>query len=273
MRHQVSGRRLHSGGVDPHAMKTLVTRAISKGRRTLASSFQRRDLRVASSVPLISFSFDDAPCSSFDVGGPILEAHNARATYFMSLGLLGSQTELGLIAGPDHLARAVQAGHELGCHTFDHLDAWHTPSERYIASVDANSRALSTILPGYAFRVFAYPKSGARLGVKSALARRFDCCRGGGQSINSGVIDLNLLSACFLDQRAKVNIEFIRELIDCNARTNGWLIFAAHDISDRGSLFGCSAAFFEKVVRYSARSGAQLMPIGEACAQLRRGSL
>lgn len=251
-------------------MNKLINRALSKARRTLAASFRRRELRIQSPVPLISFSFDDAPRTAFDVGGSILQANNARATYFMSLGLLDTQTDAGLIAGCDRLERAVQSGHELGCHTFDHLDAWHTSTGSFIASVDANRKALKAFLPGISFPAFAYPKSGAKLGVKAELERRFVCCRAGGQSNNTGVVDLNLLNACFLDRRAQVDIQFIRALIERNAQSCGWLIFAAHDISESGSRFACSTAFFREVVRYAAESGADLIPVGEACVRLQQ---
>lgn len=249
-------------------MASVFKRLTAKGRRTMAAAFRRRILRVQAEVPLISFTFDDAPCSAFDIGREILEAHGARATYFMSLGLLGQVTEIVTIADVDRLRGAVASGHELGCHTFDHLDAWDVSARRYIASVDANRAALQKILPDTAFRTFAYPKSGATLAVKAELERRFDCCRGGGQGVNTGFVDLNLLNACFLDVRAGVDFAFVQQLIDRNARERGWLIFAAHDIADRGSVFRSAPAFFENVVSAAARSGAQLVPMVEACRAL-----
>jgi len=234
------------------------------GRRTLASRLRRRSVRIDLPAPVISFSFDDAPRTAFETGGEVLSKHGARATYFVSIGLLGQQTELGQIGGRFNLERAVESGHELGCHTFDHLDAWHCSRRRFIASVDANQRALDQILSGRSFRTFAYPKSGARLGVKADLEKRFTCCRGGGQTLNAGIADLNLLAACFLDRYAKIDMGYVRDLIDKNTQCRGWLIFVAHDISLEASPFGCSTRFFADVVRYAAES-ARLIPVGQAC--------
>ena len=235
----------------------------------LAARFRRRALTVKSPTPLISFSFDDAPRSAFDVGGRILAEQGACATYYVSLGLVNTRTEIGPMAGPDQLVRAVEAGHELGCHTFHHHDAWTTSRRTYVASVDQNQRALSELLPGQSFRTFAYPKNGATVWVKTFLERRFECCRGGGQSTNVGVVDLNLLTACFLDRRTRVDLDFVRELIDWNAEARGWLIFAAHDISENEGAFSCSGAFFETVVRRACDSGAEILPVAAACARLR----
>jgi peptidoglycan/xylan/chitin deacetylase (PgdA/CDA1 family) len=250
-------------------MSSLFIRGRNKLRRTLAGSLHRRDIVLGAPVPIVSFSFDDAPLSAFERGGAILESHGARATYFVSLGLAGSQSDTGLIAGMRTIAEAQARGHELGCHTFDHHDAWQVTPEVYIASVDANRKALRDILPQAQFRSFAYPKSGATHRVKTALEERFDCCRGGGQSFNSGVADLNLLQACFVDRRARLELDDALALIDANAEHRGWLIFAAHDISNLDEDFACSEQRLESLVRHAISSGAQILPVAVACDLLR----
>ena len=172
-----------------------------------------------------------------------------------------------MIASPDDLSRAVKDGNELGCHTFDHLDAWQTPTEKFMESVVENRQALDRILPGEIFRTFAYPKSGAKLSIKFHLEKHFICCRGGGQIPNIGMADLNLLKACFLAKREKADISFIRKLINYNASCRGWLIFATHDVADNPSPYGCIPTFFAEVVEYAVRSRALLLPLGEACSR------
>jgi peptidoglycan/xylan/chitin deacetylase (PgdA/CDA1 family) len=250
-------------------MASLLIRGRNKIRRMLATHLHRRNLHVESPVPLVSFTFDDAPVSAFERGGAILEQHGTRGTYFVSLGLASTVSETGPIAGRENLRAALDRGHELGCHTFDHHDAWHVTPERYIASVDANRRALETMLPGARFRSFAYPKSGATHSVKAALAARFDCCRGGGQSLNSGVVDLNLLQACFIDRRARMELDELQALIDSNAELRGWLIFAAHDISDSTDDFACSERRLGALVKHAIAAGAQILPVASACTRLR----
>jgi len=217
---------------------------------------------------MISFTFDDAPKSAFDVGRAILKDYGAHATYFVSLGLLGAETEVGRIGSAGDLARAVEAGSELGCHTFDHLDAWHTPLNAFMESVARNREALHRVLPGATFTTFAYPKSGAKLSIKPALGKIFACCRGGGQTANVHSVDLNLINACFLDRRTGVSPEFIRALVDYTARECGWLIFATHDVALDPSPFGCTPKFLKEIVEYASRSDAMLLPVGAACAKL-----
>jgi peptidoglycan/xylan/chitin deacetylase (PgdA/CDA1 family) len=223
---------------------------------------------IKTPIPIVSFTFDDAPSTAFGVGREILKECGARATYFVSLGLLDTDTEVGKIASVVDLARAVEDGSELGCHTFDHLDAWHTSSPAFMASVFRNREALHRILPGTTFTTFAYPKSGAKLSIKSSLGRTFICCRGGGQAANVNSADLNLLKACFVDRRTGVDTEFIRALVDYNAAQRGWLILATHDVAADPSPYGCTPEFLEAIVQCASRSGALLLPVGEACARL-----
>jgi len=249
-------------------MGKLMQRVASKSRRTLAANLRRRPLRIDSPVPLVSFTFDDAPRSAFETGADLLEASGVRATYYVSLGLLDAETEIGRVGDLDCLRRAVAAGHELGCHTFDHLDAWHVSPGRYIDSVDANQAALTRYLPGMVFRTFAYPKSGPTLRVKAALERRFDCCRAGGQTFNRGSADRNALNAVFLDKRAGVDLTSAKALIAENARMRGWLIFVAHGIEERSSPFHCTPEYLREIVRSAVDSGADLLPVTEALQQL-----
>jgi peptidoglycan/xylan/chitin deacetylase (PgdA/CDA1 family) len=247
----------------------LFVKFTGKYRRTMANFFGRRMVAIKLSAPIISFTFDDAPKSAFEIGGSILRAHRAKATFFISFGLLGLETEVGAIASQNDLVIAVNEGHELGCHTFDHLDACQTSTEQFMASVLENGQALNKIIPGADFITFAYPKNGATLSIKPHLQKRFICCRGGGQTTNVGNADLNQLKACFLDNRQKVDINFVKKLIDYNSISRGWLIFATHDLSDNPSPYGCTPEFFAEVVEYAASSGSLLLPVKDACSKLK----
>ena len=242
----------------------VLVRARSGMRRALAARLHRRALTVAPLQPLVSFSFDDAPRSAFEAGARVLERHGLRGTYYVSLGLLGQPGPSGELGGLPELRAAVALGHELGCHTHDHLDAWLVPPGEYLASVEANARVLQQLLPGQRFETFAYPRSGAVAAVKPALARHFLACRHGGQRGNSGHVDRDLLAACFLDRQQHADLAFIRQLLETNARTRGWLIFATHDVAPEPSPYGCTPAFLEAVVRHALRTGARVLPVREA---------
>ena len=253
-------------------MRSVASRAGAAGRRFLADRLLRRTVRVAPRVPLISFTFDDAPASAVSTGAAIVEEHGGRATYFVSLGLLGSHTELGEIGSVADLHRAVEHGHELGCHTYDHLDAWGVSTREFMSSVNRNRDELARLMHGRSFETFSYPKNGATIAVKSAVDELFTCCRGGGQCGNIGAVDRNLVRAFFISPFNGIDIERMKRLIDVNAEQRGWLVFATHDIVDTPSRFGCTPALLDEIAAHAARSGAALLPMREAFAALDGGA-
>lgn len=249
-------------------MDRLLVRVVSKYRRTVSRYLHCRTVELKTTQPIISFSFDDAPRTAFANGGNILRTYGARATYFVSLGLLGLRTEVGTIALAEDLLLAAGEGNEIGCHTFDHLYTWQTTQERFVESVVRNKQALRKILPGTHFRTFAYPIGVPKPSVKLQLEKHFVCCRGGGQTSNIGSTDLNLLKAYFLDKRNNKDINLIKKIIDYNTSYIGWLIFATHDVTDDPSPYGCTPKFFSDVVDYAARSGSLLLPVVDAVERL-----
>jgi peptidoglycan/xylan/chitin deacetylase (PgdA/CDA1 family) len=244
-------------------IKNLLIRIVEKYHRSLSYQCCRRMVAVKLITPIISFSFDDAPRTAFRNGGDILKAHGVRGTYFLSLGMLGTESPSGIIASKDDLHRAVEEGHELGCHTFDHKDSWKTKAEVFEQSVLKNRQELAIILPDTVFSSFAYPLCNPSPANKRRMGKLFNFCRGGGQTLNVGMADLNLLKAFFLDVRNGDTIDTVRRLVDRNAESRGWLIFATHDVTENPSPYGCTKAFLEEVVAYSSTSGAHLLPIGE----------
>lgn len=250
----------------------IFTRVAGKANRLAVTHLDRRPARIDLSAPIVSFTFDDAPRSAFGVAREILQQQGAPATYYVSLGLLGRETEVGRIGSRNDLVEAVRDGCELGCHTFDHLDSRDTPVAAYMASVDHNRRALAELLPDYAFRSFAYPKNGPKLAIKSAVSRRFECCRSGGQATNADVADLNLVKAVFLDRRTGVDGDRARALIDDNTARRGWLVFATHDVAAEPTPYGCTPDLLESAARYAKASGAQFCTVSEALARIASGA-
>ena len=249
-------------------IKNISDRIISKYRRTLSKYLFRKRFKLKISNPIISFSFDDAPCSAFTVGSKVLSKYNAAATYYVSLGILGTDSPSGPIASLNDLRRAVAEGNELGCHTYDHTHSWETKPDLFIKSVLRNRKALSELLPETTFKTLSYPICGPRPATKKMVGNLFQCCRSGGQTFNVGPTDLNMLNAYFLDYRTGVSVEEVKELINRNFRERGWLIFATHDIADKPSRYGCSINFFEEIVTHSVESGSLILPVGRAFESL-----
>jgi hypothetical protein len=240
-------------------------------QRWAAHLLFRKPLVINTKRPLVSFTFDDFPRSALFVGGEILNRLGLAGTYYASFGLMGRDAPTGKIFLAGDVKKLLDQNHELGCHTFAHCHSWETGSSEFEASVVENGAALSRLVPGSKFESLSYPISPPKPLTKVKVARHFQCCRGGGQTINAGAADLNHLSAYFLERAP--NIETVKELIDRNRRDCGWLIFATHDIADDHTPYGCKPEFFEDVVRYAVQSGARILPVVKALDVLRAPEL
>ena len=238
-------------------------RVTGRYKSVLPDLFFRRPLVMKNAVPLISFTFDDFPRSAFLTGGAILENHGISGTYYVSLGCMGHHGPSGELFILRDIIDLNNRGHELGCHTYLHLNAWETSTHDFIESIDQNGKALSEFLPGAKFRTLSYPKDSPRPITKRAVSKKFLCCRGGGQKLNRGKIDLSILHAYFLDKRRE-NLGKVINLIDENTAVRGWLIFATHDVCDNPTPYGCTPDYFGEIVRYSVKSGAIILPVARA---------
>ena len=228
-----------------------------------ASYVFKRPFLIRAYRPLISFTFDDFPRSALLSGGAILNRFGLAGTYYASLGLAGREMPSGEMFQRGDLATLVEQGHELGCHTFSHCNSWDTDAKTFENSIIENRAELSELCPGTEFHSFAYPINLPRPLTKARIANYFLCCRGGGQTFNVGKVDLNQLSAYFLE-KSRDNIQAIQSIIDRNCQDCGWLIFATHDVSETPTPVGCTPAFFERVVEYAVHSGANILPVAQA---------
>jgi peptidoglycan/xylan/chitin deacetylase (PgdA/CDA1 family) len=243
----------------------LVSRIEGRYQRFIGARCHRREVVMQNRQPLFSFTFDDFPISALSVGGAILQRHGLRGTFYASLGLMGTRAPTGEIFVADDLMTLFEQGHELACHTFSHPDTWRTSPADFVRTVLENAEALERLRPGRRFRSFSYPISGPRCRTKQEVGRLFESCRGGGQAINAGVADLNLLKSFFLEKSRDHELE-IKAVIEENRRRNGWLIFSTHDVCDTPTSFGVTPKLFEHVVQWCLESGGRVLTVGEAVA-------
>lgn len=242
---------------------TVMRRVRQRLRREASRLFACQPVRVAPLCPIVSFTFDDFPASALRIGGEILRQHGFTATFYASFGLMGQAAATGEIFAPDDLPELLRQGHELGCHTFDHCHAWDTPPAQFEASIARNQQAVRELGLGVHLRTLSYPISGPRPATKRYTARHYVCARGGGQTFNAQFCDALLLKAFFLEQ-ARGGLLKIQHMIEACVRSCGWLILATHDVCAQPTRFGCTPRLLDQVVKCTAQSGAQVLPVAAA---------
>jgi peptidoglycan/xylan/chitin deacetylase (PgdA/CDA1 family) len=240
----------------------LVARKIGWFMRT-------RPARVSWAGGVASFTFDDFPKTALTVGGAILEKRGLRGTYYTALKLAGTENRLGPMFEPADVQAAHRSGHEIACHTHSHLDCRTAPTAAIESEIGENSRAIATLLDNHAPTSFAYPYGAVSIAAKRALATRFSTCRGTGEGVNHGAVDLADLLVLTLYDRV-FDLAAVRRRIDEARATNGWLIVYTHDVADRPSEFGCKPEQFEAVVGYAAQR-LTVLPVREVAARFAGG--
>ena len=247
------------------AMAQFLDRAANKVRRVLTSSCAKDAFALSGAHGYVSFTLDDFPTSAARTGGAILNKHGAAGTYYVALGLMGKPSPSGPIASAEDIRWTIETGHELGCHTFGHLNGAECGGDVFVESIRKNREHLLTVVPGVRFADFAYPFDGPGLSVKRAVRGLFRTCRGGGQAIKEGVIDLALLKGFFVDARNARDVPQLEEVLRRTVERKGWLIFATHDVCEAPSRFGCTPRDFENIVRMATSSGATVLPVAGVC--------
>jgi peptidoglycan/xylan/chitin deacetylase (PgdA/CDA1 family) len=235
-------------------------RVMRATQRRFARWMGRRPVTLSLARPIVSFTFDDFPRSALLTAGRLLRERGLAGTYYTSMGLAGRTTSTGEMFQLRDLESLIQQGHELGCHTYAHCPSWETSSDTFEADVRKNAAALLDHLPAGTFGTHSYPISYPRPMTKRRMARYFACCRGGGQTFNIGTVDINYLSAYFLEQ-ANGKHAAVENVVQGTCAATGWLILATHDVDNHPTRFGCTPEFFENVVDAVVRSGAVVMPV------------
>jgi len=243
--------------------RSFARRLGRKLQRTAVAHLRRKPLRINSARGVISFTFDDFPRSALSVGGAILERHEARGTYYGALSLLGGEEHGQALMIEEDLTALRDRGHELGCHTYSHVNCRSLGEAELNREFTQNNRQAKKIAGGEDFVSFSYPFGEISLLAKSLAAGRFATARGILPGINEGNSDLAALLGNSLYGGLE-NAEHSLKLIEENERKRGWLIFYTHDVVDTPSPYGCTPEHFAAVVQAAAASNCDVLTMEKA---------
>lgn len=222
----------------------------------------RRQLSVAATTPIVSFTFDDVPDTAASKGAKILEAHGVRGTFYIAGGLAGRREPDRSLIEIDGCRELAAVGHEIGCHTFSHDVVRRMGRQRLRADLDTNARYLQQVAPGFTARNFAFPYNLASPRMRDELAQRYRSCRGGWEGINRGPTDPGYLKAVELRQPEELAEDRLR-WIDNVVQDPGWLIFFTHDITETPTPYGCTPRTLDKLVSYALEKGCVVLPVDQ----------
>jgi peptidoglycan/xylan/chitin deacetylase (PgdA/CDA1 family) len=217
--------------------------------------------------PVASITFDDFPKSAWAVGGPILDRHHAKATYYAA-GRFCERNEDGIeYYSQGDLTAIRDAGHEIGCHTFSHQYGTGVASQALDVDTDRNQAFVSQLLGDYPLTSFAYPYGDVSPRTKLLFSRRYPTSRGIRRGVNAGLVDLAQLKAIGLEHKAW-NPATIERAVAQAVQRKGWIIFFTHDIGETPSPFGATPEMLDHALGAVRAAGIDILPVKHALARL-----
>ncbi|MBJ7318394.1 MAG: polysaccharide deacetylase family protein [Brevundimonas sp.] len=238
---------------------------IDKMRRRAGRYLDVRAEMIQPARGVLSLSFDDIPASAWLEAGPILAEHGVKATYYVCGGLSGGRNLDLPQFETEHLQALHEAGHEVGCHTYEHVSTLTLSPAELDASLARNAAWVSERLGDYQMLSFAYPFGDCALGAKPVIDRRFLCGRGVRDGINAGRVDRNLLQAVGLESRRLPGYD-LEQLVADTAASKGWLIAYGHDVSDAPTPYGCKPEDIDRLIRLAKAADLDIQPVAAAWA-------
>jgi peptidoglycan/xylan/chitin deacetylase (PgdA/CDA1 family) len=238
---------------------------VGKVRRRAARLMHRRPLARAPGRPILSMSFDDAPETAAVTGAKLLEARGLRGTYYVSAGLAGTDIPMGRCAGGADYRRLAQAGHEIACHTFSHLDCGQASAADAAAEAARNAQALAD-WGGLVIDSFAYPYGDVAAGPKQALAKRFSTLRGLHHGLIEKGTDLNQAPAVGIEGPSGESVA--RTWLERARLRNAWLILYTHDVRPDPSPWGCTPEALAGILDDALAAGFEILTVGAAAKAL-----
>jgi peptidoglycan/xylan/chitin deacetylase (PgdA/CDA1 family) len=229
----------------------------------LATHLRVESMPLRNATPMVSFTFDDIPQSAATTGAGILENHNARGTFYVSGGLVGTTSPNWAVVDVRDLVELHRRGHEIGCHTFSHKRACDLDAQSLAEEIKRNRDYLRTLDATITVGNFAYPFGYGSFARKRQLKKEFRSCRSIVPGVNSGTVDLQFLRSMPLIDR-RIDHDGIERAFDQAQNTNGWLIFYSHDVADRPSPYGCSPALMNHALEAASRRKIPVLNMAEA---------
>ena len=236
-----------------------------KLRRRLALLSQRRPVRMSLERPMITFSFDDAPATATRDGARVLESRGIRGTYYFSANLAGQSGPMGVYAKADDARRLAEAGHEIACHTFTHLDCGQANGRAILDDVDRNAEALKAWGAPPA-ESFAYPYGDLSTAAKRALGGRYRTLR----TVQAGMVE----DGADANQLPSVGIEgpegeaAAMRWLDRAADRKAWLILYTHDVATAPSPWGCTPEALAHIADAAGARGFDIVTAAEGAKRL-----
>src|SRR5579863_8295658 len=100
----------------------LLIRTSNAAQRRFVRSIKMHTFDSHLAEPVVSFAFDDFPRSALTEGGRMLREAGWTGTFYTAGGFCGRRVDGVDYFSRDDLIQVDRDGHEIGCHTYTHMN-------------------------------------------------------------------------------------------------------------------------------------------------------
>lgn len=241
---------------------------LNRLRHKQADYLAGKKIQIPSGKKYLSFTFDDVPLSAFSNGQRILDSHDIKGTFYLSSSFLKGNGNTAAYYDENDVKNCIQKGHEIGCHTASHFHIYEKENSQVLnRDLLENQKILESIIQPQKLLNFSYPFGEQRFSAKKTVMQHYSSARSIKPGINRGQCDLYNLKSVQLYE-SKNSIESIESKLKDLNENGGWLVFYTHDIEQDYSKFGCSAEYFEKVVRLCLEYDVEILSVRDVVNKL-----
>ena len=235
---------------------------IDRLERGLSLMIKSRPYAARNREAVVSFTFDDFPSSALKVGGNLLEKAGFQATYYTVSNLMGTKQKNIPLASSEDVKAAHRSGHEIACHTLDHVNCQLQSRDSLHQQLALNRERLAD-LTGTPPVSFSYPFGLLNFSAKAEAMRIYSSARTIYYGFNLRTLDLSALRAVRIYSHS-FDESLIGQLLDKAVRKRGWVIFYTHDVSEQPSKVGCTPKHLETVADMVHHRNITTLPIRHA---------
>lgn len=222
---------------------------------------------------IVSICFDDAPQSACTQGAELLEASGGRGTFYVCGGLTGGQEQGRACHQRQDLLRLHANGHEIGCHTYQHLHCGQIAIEALAVDWLRNKAFFvetNLLEPeGFAFPFGEYTFPSKQRALRSSPSGggfRYTRSTAGGLMRDRAPLDLLPAQALYTHTPP----EYIHELIQQTSLGNAWLILYTHEVEETAGQWGITPVRLRETLEWITQAGCQILSVKEAINELEK---
>lgn len=235
----------------------------ARARNVITRALPSKRFRSRLQRPIASFTFDDFPKCAWTVGGPILASYGARGTYYVAGSRCGAFLDGTQQYDRQDLVELVAAGHEIGCHSFEHRSVLSVNNRDLRADLAKNALFVREAVGPITLTSYAYPHGDVDPRTKLLHGEAFSSSRGIQSGINAGVLDLAMLRVIPLHDIAR-RPALLAETIASAREHVGWIVFLTHDVQEQPLVYGCTPSLLAQTLQALASAGIEVLPVQEA---------